>query len=196
MIKDRKMVGIVIGLLVIVLSGLAIAYSVFQTTVVASVNSVTQRTLEVQIVAGTITGQIDSNISGLVSCGTATATATQISGVSPVLSSAGDKCSYTFIVRNQGTLPGKILSIVIASPSGTSCTKTGSTMICGNITYKLHYNTASSTSLVAVNDTIDAMSGSTPGTRTVVLTIEATNATTPTEDFTQSGFSYTIQYGV
>lgn len=68
-------------------------------------------------------------------------------------------------------------------------------MVCGDITYKLRYNNASSTSLLALNDTIAPKSGSTPTDQTVVLTIEHTGTTASTTDYNQSGFSYTITYG-
>ena len=196
MIRDKKFVVIVICSLVATLFSISIAYASLQSTLVTTLNQMSQEamTWDIAFVTGTITGQAVVNNSGNISCGTATATATTISGIAPTLSDVGDKCAYTFTIRNDGTIGGEISSITITDPSGLTCTKTGSTMVCGDITYKLHYDSASSTTLVAVNDTIDPKVGNTATTRTVVLTVEYTGSTAAEDDFTQSGFSYTILY--
>ena len=196
MIRDKKFVLIVICSLLVTLLGVSIGYATLQATLLVTSNKFTQEALtwDIAFVSGTVTGQAVVNNSNNVSCGTATATATSISGISPILSDVGDMCSYTFTVRNDGTIAGEISSITVADPTGLTCTKTGSTMVCGDITYKLRYDTASSTTLVAVGDTIAAKSGDTATTKTVVLTIEYSGATAAEEDFTQSGFSYTVLY--
>lgn len=196
MIRDRKFVAIVFCSLVATLLSISVAYASLQSTLVTTLNQMSQEamTWDIAFVSGTITGEAVVNNSGNISCGTATATATTISGISPTLSDVGDKCAYTFTVRNDGTIAGEIASITVTDPTGLTCTKTGSTMVCGDITYKLRYDSASSNTLVAVNDTINPKSGSTATTKTVVLTVEYTGATAAADDFTQSGFSYTILY--
>ena len=52
-----------------------------------------------------------------------------------------------------------------------------------------------STSFVAVGDTIAAKSGSTATEKIVVLTIEHTGTTAQTNDYVQAGFSYTLTFG-
>ena len=88
----------------------------------------------------------------------------------------------------------EISTISITKPTSTSCTTSGSTMVCGNITYKLHYDTATSTSLVAVNDVIAAKSGSTATKKTVVLTVEHTGTNPGTADYKQLSFAYDITF--
>ena len=68
-------------------------------------------------------------------------------------------------------------------------------MICGNITYKLRYDSATSSIQPAVGNVLAAKSGSTATTRNVVLTAEYSGTTSSTSDFSQSGFGFTIVYG-
>lgn len=196
MIREKKFVTVVFCSLVVLLFSISIGYATLSTTLMLTASKFTQEALtwDIAFVSGTITGTAVVNNSNSISCGTATATSTSISGISPILSDVGDKCAYEFTVRNDGTIAGEISSINVTKPLDT-CTISGSTMVCGDITYKLHYDTASSTNLVSAGDTIDAKSGGTATTKTVVLTIEYSGATAAEDDFTQSGFSYTITYG-
>ena len=196
MIRNKKFVIVLSGSLLLVLFGISIAYAALSQTLTTTYNRISQssQTWNIGFVSGTITGQVVTNSSNSLNCGTATATATTISGISPTLSDVGDKCSYTFTIKNDGSIDGKISSITITEPLGQTCTKTGSTMVCGNITYMLHYDSANSSTLVSVNNVIEKKNGSTATTKTVVMTIEYTGTTAAEEDFTQSGFSYSLLY--
>lgn len=195
MIRNKKFVMILCGGLAISLVGIGIVYAALQATLAATYNVIRQNVMswDIGFKPETITGEIVANNSDNVNCGTATATATTISGISPGLSTTGDKCSYTFTIQNNGSIPGKISAINITNPTGLTCTKNGSTMVCDEITYELHYDTYDGTS-VALNDVIDAQTGDTPTEETVVLTITYTGLTVGLDDFTQSGFSYTLTY--
>ena len=67
-------------------------------------------------------------------------------------------------------------------------------MTCGNFVYKLRYNSSSSTTLVAVNDTIAAKSGSTATEKTVVLTVEHSNMSGETGAYNQNNFNYQLTF--
>lgn len=194
MIRRKKLIFTIILVLVITIVSISIGYAALSTTLTITMNKVTQNamTWDIGFKTGTVTGSVTTNNSGSASCGSATATATTISGVAPSLA-MGDKCAYTFYIQNNGTIAGKISSINITKPTSTTCTTSGSTMTCGNITYKLRYTSATSTTLVATGNTIAAKSGSTATSKTVVLTIEH-NGNAETAAYTQSGFQYTINY--
>ena len=196
MIRKKKIILSFIIIAVVLLLSIAIAYAALSTTLTITFNKVTQNpmTWDIAFQTGTVAG-VSTSTNSLSSCGSATATTDTISGISTTLADVGDKCAYTFVIRNNGTIAGKISSIDITKPNNTTCTITGSTMVCGDITYKLHYDNESSTSLVGIGDTIAPKDGSTPTLKTVVLTIEHTGTTASTEDYEQLGFSYKITYG-
>ena len=192
MIRRKKPIILLIIIMIVSIIILSVGYAALSTTLNITSNSITQNpmTWNIGFQTGSITGVASTN-SGTISCGSATVTSTTITGVSPVFDTADGRCSYTFKIKNSGTIGGKISSINITKPL-SSCTTSGSTMTCGNMVYKLHYNSATSTSLVAVNDTINAMSGSTPTEKTVVLTIEHSGI--ETNGYNQSGFAYQITF--
>lgn len=194
MLRNEKLVYGLFIFLAIILCSIAVGYAALSTTLHVTANKVSQnaQTWNIAFDTGTVTGV--GTGSNMVSCGSATAQATTISGFNIQLGDVGDKCAYTFKIANNGTIAGRISTINITKPASTSCTTSGSTMVCGNITYKLHYNTATSTSLVAVNDTIAAKSGSTATKKTVVLTVEHTGTNPGTADYKQLSFAYDITF--
>ena len=196
MIRNKKLVITFFIVLAVLLVSVSIAYAALSTTLTITTNKITQNamTWDIGFEAGSITGEARVNNSSSVSCGEATATKTAITGISTSLSGVGDECAYTFTIRNNGTIGGKITAINITKPASTTCTINGSTMVCGSITYKLHYNNATSTSLVAKNDTINPKSGSTPTNKTVVLTITHTGTIASATDFNQTGFAYNLTF--
>jgi len=196
MIRNKKRVMTIIIVLAILIVFTSIAFAALSTTLNITMNKVTQsaQTWNIGFQTGTVNGVLTATDTNQASCGSATATANAITGVKVKLAYVGDRCAYTFKIQNNGSIAGQISNIEVTKPNSTTCTITGSTMVCGNITYKLHYDTATSTSLVAVNDTINAKSGSTATIKTVVLTAEYTGTTQSTSDFTQSGFAYKLTY--
>lgn len=191
----RKRLALTMSIsLAIALFSISIAFATLSSNLVLSMGNVTQSALTWNI--GFNTGTVNGVATGTDAvCGSATATSTSITGISVTFSEIGDKCAYTFTIANNGNIPGKITAINVTKPSGSTCSVDGTTMVCGDITYNLRYDTASSDQFVAVNDTIGAMVGTTPTTKTVVLTAEYTGTTLADADFTQSGFQYTITYG-
>lgn len=196
MIRKKKLVLFFFVVAIVLLLSVSIAYAALSSTMTVTINRVTQQamTWDIGFQTGTITGVVTSS-NGLASCGTATATVNTISGISTTLADVGDKCAYTFHILNKGTIGGRVSNIAIVKPANTSCTINGSTMVCGDITYKLRYNSATSSTLLSLNDTIAPKSGSTVTDQTVVLTIEHTGTTASQTDYQQTGFSYTITYG-
>ena len=169
-----------------------IGYSALSTNLWATSNSVTQNALtwNIGFQSETVSGVATGSDTSYMQCGTVTANASQVSGVRAILSDVGDKCAYVLHIVNSGGIGAKISSISTTSPSGYTCSTTGSTMVCGDITYKLRYTSSSSNSLLATNDTFGI------GTTTAVyLTIEYTGSTAAADDFEQNNFGYTIVFG-
>ena len=190
--RNYNLLFLVIVVLSIGLLGLSVAYAALSTSISTQFGTIRQSamTWDVAFNTGTITGTASNST---VKCDKGNAQNTTISGMKVTFNAPGDKCSYAFQVRNNGTIGARISSITPKKPN-SSCTTSVSTMVCGNITYRLRYNSATSTTQPAVGDVIAAKSGSTATTRIIYLTVEYTGATAATSDFSQSGFGYTINY--
>lgn len=193
--RNYNMLFTLIAFLVISLVGLTIAFAAVSTTLTANTGTLTQSALTWDV--GFNTGTISGTAKGTgVICGSGTASKTTISGMSVTFHNVGDKCSYYMQVKNNGTVGAKITSITQKRPTGISCTTpSSSTMVCGNITYRLRYTSSTSSSQPAVGDTLSAKTGSSAITRTIYLTAEYTGTSASTTDFTHSGFGFTITYG-
>ena len=167
MIRNKKLIKTIFIVLAVLIVITSIAFAALSQTLNVSTNNVTQNALSWNIgfEPGTVNGVLTATDPRMATCGAATVTSDTISGISVVLENIGDKCAYTFNLQNSGTIGGKLTNIVVTKPTSTTCTITGSTMVCGNITYKLRYNSATSDTLVAVNDTIAPKSGIVPTTQ-------------------------------
>lgn len=192
--KNYNIMFLIIGVLIFVMIGLMVAYAALSSTLNVSSGQVSQDALtwNVGFNTGTVYGQATGTDTTSIQCGTATATATTVSGIDVSLSRVGDKCSYYFYIANNGTIAAKINSITPKMPTDVSCSEAnGSTMVCGDITYKLRYDSPDGTVQPAVGDVLSANGG----LKRVFLTAEYTGSTVTDDDFFQSGFAFTIQYG-
>lgn len=182
----------IIIFLVLSFVAMGIGFSALSTNMSIYVNKVTETALtwNIGFQSETVSGVASGSDTSYMQCGSVTTNASQVTGVRAILSDSGDKCSYTLHIKNTGTIAAKISSISTTSPDGVTCTSSGSTMVCGDITYKLRYTSASSSSLLAVNDTFAIDS-----TTAVYLTIEYTGSTPAADDFEQNNFGYTIVFG-
>ncbi len=196
MIRRKKFVIVSLIIVVVLLLSVSIAYAALSSTLTLTTQKVTQQVLtwDIGFNPGTVTCDIITDNSGTTSCGSATVTATSVSGIDAIVSEPGDKCACTLNILNKGSIAGKISTITVTKPQNTECTVSGSTMTCGNVIYRLHYDNATSSSYVSVGDTIAAQTGSTPTTKTVVLTIEHSSTAGPHEDAYQREFAYNILY--
>ena len=188
---DKIHLFIIIISLCIISFSLSIVYAALGSVLTMTTSKVTQSALtwNMGIQSGSITGVATGNITEM-ECGTATATTSQITGVKMKLTKTGDKCTYAFNLKNSGSIGAKITSIFPTKPQNTTCTTaTSSTLICGNITYRLRYNSGSSNIYVSVNDIINPNT-----TKTVYLTAEYTGADAA-DDIFQNQFGFTISFG-
>ncbi len=196
MIRNKILIRNILIVTAVLVAVTSIAFAALSKTLNISANRVTQsaQTWNIGFETGTVNGVLTATDPRMATCGAATVTSDTISGINVILENIGDKCAYTFNLKNNGTIGGKLTNLVVTKPTSTSCSTSGSTMVCGNITYKLRYDTATSNTLVALNDTIAPKSGSTPTTKIVVLTAEYTGSSLATDDFQQKGFAYTLTY--
>lgn len=195
MIRRKKFVLAILIVVVIMLFSVTIAYSVLSKSLSVSVQNVTQQamTWDIGFQPGTVSGEASSTNS-LIQCGDATVTKNMISGISTVLAGVGDKCSYPIQIVNNGTIAGIISNITFTEPLDTNCNINGSTMVCGDITYQMHYDNSNSSNLLEIGDIINEKSGSSVTIQNVVLTIEHTGSVASLEDYNQSGFAYQLTY--
>ncbi|MBR2678465.1 MAG: hypothetical protein IKE63_03515 [Bacilli bacterium] len=193
MIRRKKPIKILIIVLAIVICGIGVAYAALSSVLNITTSRITQSamTWDIGFEAGTIPGVATVTNNGTINCGSVTATATAVTGVSPVFNTATGKCAYTLKLQNNGTIGGKIAQITITQPV-SNCTLGDSSMTCGNMAYRLRYDSADSTSYVKLNDTIAGKSGSTPTVKTIVLTIE--NNALSTTGYNQYGFKYQLDF--
>ncbi len=189
---DYKLISIIIIILFFMVICVSFGYAALSSSLKVSFGSTTQikTTWDIGFENATVNGVASGNDVSKISCGSATATSATVFGINMTLANPGDKCSYTFTVVNSGNIGAKISAITPTKPAATTCeTLSGSTMICGNITYKLRYDSANSTNLLNVGDVLDGESQ-----RLVVLTAEYSGETAEADDFYQDGFKFTINY--
>lgn len=172
-----------------IILGLSIAYAALSATLNVTVGKITQNSLSwnVGFQTGSVTGTA-YGATGLV-CGTATVTANTVSIANSTLTTLHDKCTYPLTIQNTGTVGATLGNIAQLTPSGVSCTGSGATMVCGNITYKLATNQAGST-LLTTNLDLAAQTGTQP----VYFIAEYTGETTGGEASVQQNVGFTLTY--
>jgi len=141
--KDKKMLTISLGVALVLVFGVVIAYAALSSTLNATFNGVKQESLSWNVgfntaSGSTITGSSTGNSTGHA-CGSASVTSNGIVVGTTSVSKPGDSCSYSFRITNSGSVQAKVSSITAIKPNSTSCTTTSnsttSTMVCGNVTY-------------------------------------------------------------
>lgn len=151
----RNNLNIIIFTLVISLGCLTLAYAVLSATLNISFGNVTQNaiTWDVGFEGTTVEGVSGGTSDTGRSCGIASITSNTVTLATTSLSKPGDKCTYPLKIKNNGGIVAELTAITPRSPTDTSCTANGSSMICGNITYKLTNDTEGTTPL-SLNTTL------------------------------------------
>lgn len=176
------------GILVL---GVGVAYAALSTTLTVTFGKVTQNaiTWNVGFQGTSATGTSSGTSSTGLSCGSATITASAVTVADTTLSKPGDKCTWTLTIKNSGTVAANLGSITPTAPSSVSCTNSGASMVCGNITYKLTTNSGGSTLLTTSAGNLTAGSS-----LTVYLVAEYTGTTVNSSAVTQTGGKFTLVY--
>ena len=176
------------GILVL---GVGVAYAALSTTLTVTFGKVTQNaiTWNVGFQGSSATGSSSGTSTTGLSCGSATITASAVTVADTTLSKPGDKCTWTLTIKNSGTVAANLGSITPTAPSSVSCTNSGASMVCGNITYKLTTNSGGSTLLTTSAGNLTAGSS-----LTVYLVAEYTGTTVNSSAVTQTGGKFTLVY--
>ena len=152
--KDRSPRILAIAALIIAIIGLSVGFAAMSTTLqingTAEMNPATWDIRFENLSAPTITG-------GATVLTAPTLSNTQIGTFGISLTKPGDSVTYTFDIRNAGTINADLGSI---TPLAPTCVGTGAsaaadaTLVCNNISYTLTYTAGGAA--VSATDTLDA----------------------------------------
>ena len=191
--KNKKGSYIIMGVLSVMILGLSIAFAALSATLninFGNVNQTTQ-TWNVQFndsAASVTASEGGTSATGRV-CGTASVSATQVTVADTQLSKPGDKCTWALKVENKGSIDATLTSVTPTAPTSVSCTPSGASMVCGNITYKITTDPAGTTLL-----TSGGTLGNTTGTLPIYLIAEYTGDGETMSAVTQTGAKFTLLY--
>lgn len=191
--KSKKSTFIIIGVLCGLIVCLSVAFATLSATLYVNFGNVTQNQLTWAVAFDT-TGSPKSATAGGTSatgrtCGTATLAATQVTIGDTQLSKPGDKCTWALTVKNTGGIDATLASVTPSAPTGVSCTPSGASTVCGNITYKLTTDAAGST-LLTTGGTL----AKSTGTQNMYLVAEYTGTDVVGTAVTQTGAKFTLVY--
>ena len=190
---NSKVQNIVLGVLAVGLIGLTVAYaSLSQNLTINGTAKVAAATWDVHfegMSAGTPTGYAT-----LPTTGKLAASGTSVSGSIGTLKAPGDTITYTFNVKNAGSINAKISSItepkLTCAPANTGGSQTVANNVCANLTYTIEY-TSESPKTIAVGNTLPA-----GASKNITLKIVNSSAATSlaSEDVTVTASPMIINY--
>ena len=190
---NNKIQNIVLGVLAVGLIGLTVAYaSLSQNLTINGTAKVAAATWDVHFEgmnAGTATGYAT-----LPTTGKLAASGTSVSGSIGTLKAPGDTITYTFNVKNAGSINAKISSITApklsCAPANTSGNQTVANNVCANLTYTIEY-TSENPKTIAVGNTLTA-----GASKNITLKIVNSSAATSlaSEDVTVTASPMIINY--
>ena len=189
--KNQKQLLTIVGAVVLLIVGISVVYAALSSTLNITVGSVTQSEMSWNVAFQT--GTVNATPGGTSEtgrvCGAATVTADTVTVANTTLSKPEDSCTYALTVKNTGSLDATLATITPVHPGSTSCTNSGASMVCGNITYKLTTD-AAGTTLLTTGGTLAKTNGTLP----VYLVIKYTGATTNTSEVVQTAGGFTLVY--
>lgn len=189
--KNQKQLLTIVGAVVLLIVGISVVYAALSSTLSITTGSVTQSEMSWNVAFQT--GTVNATPGGTSGtgrvCGAATVTADTVTVAATTLSKPEDSCTYALTVKNTGSLDATLATITPVHPGSTSCTNSGASMVCGNITYKLTTD-AAGTTLLTTGGTLAKTNGTLP----VYLVIKYTGATTNTSEVVQTAGGFTLVY--
>ena len=190
---NNKIQNIMLGVLAVGLIGLTVAYaSLSQNLTINGTAKVAAATWDVHFEgmnAGTATGYAT-----LPTTGKLAASGTSVSGNIGTLKAPGDTITYTFNVKNAGSINAKISSITApklsCAPANTGGSQTVANNVCANLTYTIEY-TSENPKTIAVGNTLTA-----GASKNITLKIVNSSAATSlaSEDITVTASPMIINY--
>lgn len=191
--KNKKGSYIIMGVLSVMILGLSIAFAALSATLNINFGNVNQTAQTWNVQFNDSTASVTATEGGTSatgrSCGTASVSATQVTVANTELSKPGDKCTWALTVENKGSIDATLTSVTPTAPTSVSCTPSGASMVCGNITYKLATNSDGST-LLATNSTLAKTNGTLP----VYLILKYTGTEVNNSTVVQSNGGFTLVY--
>lgn len=192
--KKDKSIIFVIFILMIATLALSIAFSSLSTLLNINYGDVNQSAQTWDVGFDTSGSPLAASSTGTSAagriCGAATITKDSVSVADTQLSKPGDTCTWSLTIQNLGTIDAKLNSVTPIIGEN-SCTISGSSMECGNITYKLATDQAGTTLLSGqINSTL----AKTNGTKDVYLIATYSSNSIGGSSNTQSGIGFTILY--
>ena len=137
--KDKKNLLSIVVAVLLVLVGVTVAYAALSQVLNITISKVTQQGIEggwnVAFETGSVTATVGGTSSQGRSCGTATVTTDTVTVGDTQLSKPDDSCTYELTVKNTGGIDATLATITPNAPTSISCTNSGASMVCGNITY-------------------------------------------------------------
>ena len=134
--NGKKFLSIAIAVMALLI-GVTVAYAALSATINITVNKITQNavTWNVAFATGTVTPTVGGTSSDVGrSCGNATVTATTVMVANTTLSKPDDSCTYELTIQNTGDIDAILSTITPVTPTSATCTNSGASMVCGNIT--------------------------------------------------------------
>lgn len=189
---NNKIQNIVLGVLAVGLIGITIAYaSLSQNLTINGTAKVAAATWDVHfetMSAGAATGYATLPTSGKLAI-----SGTSISGNIGTLKAPGDTITYTFNVKNAGSINAKISSItppkLTCTPVASGGSQTIANNVCANLTYTIEY-TSESPKTISVGNTLTAGTS-----KNITLKIvNSAAATLASEDVTVTASPMIINY--
>ena len=192
--KNNKSLYIIVGILIISLITLSIAFAALSTNLNINFGNVNQSAQTWDVGFDTSGSPLAASSTGTSAagriCGAATITKDSVSVADTQLSKPGDTCTWSLTIQNLGTIDAELNSVTPIIGEN-SCTISGSSMECGNITYKLATDQAGTTLLSSqINSTL----AKTNGTKDVYLIATYSSNSIGGSSNTQSGIGFTILY--
>lgn len=192
--KKDKSIIFVIFILMIATLALSIAFSSLSTLLNINYGDVNQSAQTWDVGFDTSGSPLAASSTGTSAagriCGAATITKDSVSVADTQLSKPGDTCTWSLTIQNLGTIDAELNSVTPIIGEN-SCTISGSSMACGNITYKLATDQAGTTLLSSqINSTL----AKTNGTKDVYLIATYSSNSIGGSSNTQSGIGFTILY--
>ena len=197
--KNNKSLYLIVGILIISLITLSIAFAALSATLSINFGNVNQsvQTWNVAFTGTSVSGTASGSASTTGrSCGNASIESNKVTVGDTQLSKPGDQCQWKLTVKNNGTIGAKLTSIGADYGSNTGCVLGGSnnqrtTVTCGNIIYTLTSDSNATTAL-PINTSL-----SSTNTQDVYVTAKfADNGTlnNGNQTIVQSGVSFTLNY--
>ena len=189
---NNKIQNIVLGVLAVGLIGITVAYaSLSQNLTIIGTAKVAAATWDVHFEgmnAGTATGYAT-----LPTTGKLAASGTSVSGNIGTLKAPGDTITYTFNVKNAGSINAKISSItapkLTCAPVASGGSQAVANNVCANLTYTIEY-TSESPKTIAVGNTLTS-----GASKNITLKIvNSSNATLASEDIAVTASPMIINY--